>query len=32
MVQRQFASRQFVPVTDGLAQSEFSFKGEDYDI
>ncbi|MFQ6655371.1 hypothetical protein Gotur_025958 [Gossypium turneri] len=30
MVQRQFASRQFVPVTDGLAQSEFSFKGEGY--
>ncbi|MFQ6624853.1 hypothetical protein Gotur_004066, partial [Gossypium turneri] len=25
MVQRQFASRQFVPVTDGLAQSEFTF-------
>ncbi|MFQ6661110.1 hypothetical protein Gotur_029379, partial [Gossypium turneri] len=25
MVQRQFASRQFVPVTDGLAQSEFAF-------
>ncbi|MFQ6669851.1 hypothetical protein Gotur_034937 [Gossypium turneri] len=32
MVQRQFASRQFVPVTDGLAQSEFAFMGEDYDI
>ncbi|MFQ6665208.1 hypothetical protein Gotur_032015 [Gossypium turneri] len=30
MVQRQFTSRQFVPVTDGLAQSEFTFMGEDY--
>ncbi|MFQ6661111.1 hypothetical protein Gotur_029379 [Gossypium turneri] len=30
MVQRQFASRQFVPVTDGLAQSEFAFMGEGY--
>ncbi|MFQ6624850.1 hypothetical protein Gotur_004066 [Gossypium turneri] len=30
MVQRQFASRQFVPVTDGLAQSEFTFTGEGY--
>ncbi|MFQ6670815.1 hypothetical protein Gotur_035574, partial [Gossypium turneri] len=30
MVQRQFASRQFVPVTDGLAQSEFAFTGEGY--
>ncbi|MFQ6657708.1 hypothetical protein Gotur_027270, partial [Gossypium turneri] len=28
MVQRQFALRQFVPVTDGLAQSEFAFTGE----
>ncbi|MFQ6666748.1 hypothetical protein Gotur_032990, partial [Gossypium turneri] len=25
MVQRQFTARQFVPVTDGLAQSEFAF-------
>ncbi|MFQ6649538.1 hypothetical protein Gotur_022674 [Gossypium turneri] len=32
MVQRQFASRQFVPVTDGLTQSKFAFTGEDYDI
>ncbi|MBA0638595.1 hypothetical protein Godav_029323 [Gossypium davidsonii] len=30
MVQRQFASRQFVPVTDGLVQSEFAFMGEGY--
>ncbi|MFQ6655315.1 hypothetical protein Gotur_025928, partial [Gossypium turneri] len=30
LVQRQFASRQFVPVTDGLAQSEFGFMGEGY--
>ncbi|MFQ6662527.1 hypothetical protein Gotur_030346, partial [Gossypium turneri] len=30
MVQRQFASRQFVPVTDGLVQSEFAFTGEGY--
>ncbi|MBA0788966.1 hypothetical protein Gotri_025433 [Gossypium trilobum] len=30
MVQRQFASRQFVPVTDGLAHSEFTFIGEGY--
>ncbi|KAL1066867.1 hypothetical protein V6Z11_D12G090900 [Gossypium hirsutum] len=30
LVQRQFASRQFVPVTDGLAQSEFAFMGEGY--
>ncbi|MFQ6660662.1 hypothetical protein Gotur_029085, partial [Gossypium turneri] len=30
MVQRQFTSRQFVPVTDGLAQSEFAFTGEGY--
>ncbi|MBA0702217.1 hypothetical protein Goari_005509, partial [Gossypium aridum] len=28
MVQRQFASRQFVPTTSGLAQSEFAFTGE----
>ncbi|MBA0881014.1 hypothetical protein Goshw_002430 [Gossypium schwendimanii] len=30
MVQRQFALRQFVPATDGLAQSEFAFTGEGY--
>ncbi|MFQ6648111.1 hypothetical protein Gotur_021109, partial [Gossypium turneri] len=30
MIQRQFASRQFVPVTDGLAQSEFAITGEGY--
>ncbi|KAG8471787.1 hypothetical protein CXB51_036088 [Gossypium anomalum] len=28
MVQRQFASRQFLPATGGLAQSEFAFTGE----
>ncbi|MBA0756279.1 hypothetical protein Gogos_022098 [Gossypium gossypioides] len=30
MVQRQFASRQFVQVIDGLTQSEFAFSGEGY--
>ncbi|KAG8480544.1 hypothetical protein CXB51_024620 [Gossypium anomalum] len=30
MVQRQFSSRQFIPVTRGLAQSEFVFAGEGY--
>ncbi|KAG8503089.1 hypothetical protein CXB51_000893 [Gossypium anomalum] len=30
MVQRQFASRQFIPATGGLAQSEFAFTGEGY--
>ncbi|MBA0770398.1 hypothetical protein Gotri_019043 [Gossypium trilobum] len=30
MVQRQFASRQFIPATSGLAQSEFAFTGEGY--
>ncbi|MBA0850220.1 hypothetical protein Goshw_027021, partial [Gossypium schwendimanii] len=30
MVQRQFALRQFVPTTGGLAQSEFAFTGEGY--
>ncbi|MBA0575322.1 hypothetical protein Golob_024015, partial [Gossypium lobatum] len=30
MVQRQIDSQQFVPVTDGLAQSEFAFTGEGY--
>ncbi|MBA0861616.1 hypothetical protein Goshw_029605 [Gossypium schwendimanii] len=30
MVQRQFASRQFILATGGLAQSEFAFTGEGY--
>ncbi|MBA0673048.1 hypothetical protein Goklo_029087 [Gossypium klotzschianum] len=30
MVQKHFASRQFVPTTGGLAQSEFAFTGEGY--
>ncbi|KAH1030122.1 hypothetical protein J1N35_046057 [Gossypium stocksii] len=30
MVQRQFSSRQFIPTTGGLAQSEFAFTGEGY--
>ncbi|MFQ6655918.1 hypothetical protein Gotur_026253, partial [Gossypium turneri] len=30
MVQRQFVLRQFVPVTDGLAQLKFAFTGEGY--
>ncbi|KAG8502458.1 hypothetical protein CXB51_000408 [Gossypium anomalum] len=30
MIQRQFSSRQFIPVTGGLAQSEFAFAGEGY--
>ncbi|MBA0823530.1 hypothetical protein Goarm_020256, partial [Gossypium armourianum] len=30
MVERQFTLRQFVPTTDGLAQSEFTFTGEGY--
>ncbi|KAG8480538.1 hypothetical protein CXB51_024627 [Gossypium anomalum] len=30
MVQRQFASRQFIPATGGLAQSEFAFTGDSY--
>ncbi|KAL1178811.1 hypothetical protein V6Z11_A03G119500 [Gossypium hirsutum] len=30
MVQRQFASRQFIPATEGLAQSKFAFTGEGY--
>ncbi|MFQ6646073.1 hypothetical protein Gotur_020044 [Gossypium turneri] len=30
MVQRQFASQQFIPATGGLAQSEFAFTGEGY--
>ncbi|KAG8485231.1 hypothetical protein CXB51_021377 [Gossypium anomalum] len=28
--QRQFSSRQFIPATGGLAQSEFAFAGEGY--
>ncbi|KAG8485337.1 hypothetical protein CXB51_021022 [Gossypium anomalum] len=30
LVQRQFSSRQFIPATGGLAQSEFAFTGEGY--
>ncbi|KAA3467007.1 227 kDa spindle and centromere-associated protein-like protein [Gossypium australe] len=30
LVLRQFRSRQFIPATHGLAQSEFSYKGESY--
>ncbi|MBA0670151.1 hypothetical protein Goklo_029522, partial [Gossypium klotzschianum] len=30
MIQRQFASRQFVPVTNGLAQSKFAFTSKGY--
>ncbi|KAG8480520.1 hypothetical protein CXB51_024625 [Gossypium anomalum] len=30
MIQRQFASRQFILATRGLAQSEFAFTGEGY--
>ncbi|PPD87775.1 hypothetical protein GOBAR_DD15291 [Gossypium barbadense] len=30
LLYKQFASRQFVPVIDGLAQSEFAFTGEGY--
>ncbi|KAG8498794.1 hypothetical protein CXB51_005145 [Gossypium anomalum] len=30
LVLRQFGLRQFVPVTHGLAQSEFMYKGADY--
>ncbi|KAL1173356.1 hypothetical protein V6Z11_A05G407200 [Gossypium hirsutum] len=30
MVQRQFFSRQFIPATGGLVQSEFAFAGEGY--
>ncbi|MFQ6625990.1 hypothetical protein Gotur_004856 [Gossypium turneri] len=30
MVQRQFVSRQFIPATDGVAQSEFAFTGKGY--
>ncbi|KAK5812476.1 hypothetical protein PVK06_027906 [Gossypium arboreum] len=30
LVQRKFSSRQFIPATGGLAQSEFAFAGEGY--
>ncbi|KAG8487520.1 hypothetical protein CXB51_018397 [Gossypium anomalum] len=30
LVQRQFSSRQFIPATGGLVQSEFAFTGEGY--
>ncbi|MFQ6660778.1 hypothetical protein Gotur_029171 [Gossypium turneri] len=30
LVLRQYRSRQFVPVTQGLAQCEFSYKGDGY--
>ncbi|MBA0779645.1 hypothetical protein Gotri_003874, partial [Gossypium trilobum] len=30
LVLRQYRSRQFVPVTRGLAQCEFSYKGDNY--
>ncbi|MFQ6648237.1 hypothetical protein Gotur_020973 [Gossypium turneri] len=30
LVLRQYGSRQFVPVTHGLAQSEFSYRGDNY--
>ncbi|MFQ6643493.1 hypothetical protein Gotur_017449 [Gossypium turneri] len=30
LVLRQYWSRQFVPATQGLAQSEFSYKGDGY--
>ncbi|KAG8474021.1 hypothetical protein CXB51_033957 [Gossypium anomalum] len=30
LVLRQYRSRQFVPITHGLAQSEFSYKGSHY--
>ncbi|KAG8485424.1 hypothetical protein CXB51_021017 [Gossypium anomalum] len=30
LVQRQFSSRQFIPATGGLVQSEFAFMGEGY--
>ncbi|KAG8500485.1 hypothetical protein CXB51_002728 [Gossypium anomalum] len=30
LVQRKFSSRQFIPATGGLAQSEFTFAGEGY--
>ncbi|KAG8480878.1 hypothetical protein CXB51_025591 [Gossypium anomalum] len=30
LVQRQFSSRQFIPGTGGLVQSEFAFTGEGY--
>ncbi|MBA0670657.1 hypothetical protein Goklo_029073, partial [Gossypium klotzschianum] len=30
LVLRQYRSRQFIPVTQGLAQCEFSYKGDGY--
>ncbi|MBA0618844.1 hypothetical protein Godav_028131 [Gossypium davidsonii] len=30
LVLRQYRSRQFVPATQGLAQCEFSYKGDNY--
>ncbi|MBA0755392.1 hypothetical protein Gogos_020818, partial [Gossypium gossypioides] len=30
LVLRQYRSRQFIPVTQGLAQCEFSYKGDNY--
>ncbi|MFQ6664540.1 hypothetical protein Gotur_031613 [Gossypium turneri] len=30
LVLRQYTSRQFVPATQGLAQCEFSYKGDGY--
>ncbi|KAG8502393.1 hypothetical protein CXB51_000451 [Gossypium anomalum] len=30
LVQRQFSSRQFIPATGGLVQSEFAFTGDGY--
>ncbi|MBA0700465.1 hypothetical protein Goari_022878 [Gossypium aridum] len=30
LILRQYRSRQFVPATQGLAQSEFSYKGDSY--
>ncbi|MBA0788818.1 hypothetical protein Gotri_006757, partial [Gossypium trilobum] len=30
LVSRQYRSRQFIPATQGLAQCEFSYKGDNY--
>ncbi|MBA0817584.1 hypothetical protein Gohar_022223, partial [Gossypium harknessii] len=30
LVLRHYRSRQFIPVTQGLAQCEFSYKGDNY--
>ncbi|MBA0635140.1 hypothetical protein Godav_025722 [Gossypium davidsonii] len=30
LVLRQYRSRQFIPATQGLAQCEFSYKGDNY--